>query len=62
MKITFNLYNSGGFVSQNTLNPQDFAEFCKLAEIHKQTIKLVKAEESAENWDKFWQANQEKGE
>ena len=57
MKITFNLYNSGGLVSQNTLSPQEFAEFRKLAESLKQTIKLVKAESSAEDFDKFWEAN-----
>ena len=42
MQITFNLYNSSGLVSQNTLNAEDFAEFRKLAESLKQTVKLVK--------------------
>jgi hypothetical protein len=41
MKITFNLYSGSGFESKNTLSAEDFAEFRKLAETLKQSVRIV---------------------
>jgi hypothetical protein len=40
MKITFNLYGGSGFISKNTLSAEDFAEFRKIAESLKQSVKV----------------------
>ena len=45
MKITFNLYGGNGLLSQNTLNAEDFAEFRKIAESLKQSVRVVKVSE-----------------
>ena len=44
MKFTFNLYGGGGFISRNTLSADDFAEFRKLAESLKQSVRIEKVE------------------
>jgi len=41
MKITFNLYSGSGLESQNTLTVENFAEFRKIAESLKQSVKIV---------------------
>jgi hypothetical protein len=41
MKITFNLYSGSGLESTNTLNAEEFAEFRKLAESLKQSVRIV---------------------
>jgi|APGre2960657404_1045060.scaffolds.fasta_scaffold386058_1 hypothetical protein len=41
MKITFNLYSGSGLESQGTLSAEDFAEFRKIAESFKQSLKIV---------------------
>jgi hypothetical protein len=40
MKITFNLYGGSGFISKNTLDAEQFAEFRKIAESLKQSVKI----------------------
>lgn len=40
MQITFNLYGSSGFISRNTLSAEEFAEFRKIIEPLKQTVKI----------------------
>jgi hypothetical protein len=40
MSITFNLYSGAGLESTNTLSLEDFIQFRKIAEEHKQTIKI----------------------
>lgn len=40
MKITFNLYGGSGFISQNTLDAEQFAEFRKIAESLKQSVRI----------------------
>jgi hypothetical protein len=44
MKITFNLYGGGGWLSRNTLSAEDFTEFRKLAESLKQSVRVEKVE------------------
>ena len=39
-KITFNLYGGAGFISKNTLTAVEFAEFRKIAESLKQSVKI----------------------
>ena len=41
MKITFNLYGGSGLLSQNVLGVEDFAEFRKIAESLKQSVRIV---------------------
>ncbi len=41
MKITFNLYSGAGLESKNTLSAEDFAEFRRVAESLKQTVRIV---------------------
>ena len=41
MLITFSLYSSAGLESKNTLSSADFAEFCKLAQSFKQTVRVI---------------------
>jgi hypothetical protein len=41
MLITFNLYSPAGLESKNTLSSADFAEFIKLAQSFKQTIRVI---------------------
>ncbi len=41
MLITFNLYSSAGLESKNTLSFADFAEFCKVAQSFKQTVRII---------------------
>lgn len=41
MKITFNLYGGSGLLSQNVLSAEDFAEFRKIAESLKQSVRIV---------------------
>jgi hypothetical protein len=41
MKITFNLYSGSGLESQNTLSAENFAEFRKIAESLKQSVRIV---------------------
>lgn len=41
MKITFNLYGGSGLLSTNTLSAEDFAEFRKIAESLKQSVRVV---------------------
>jgi hypothetical protein len=45
MKITFNLYGGNGLLSQNTLSAEQFADFRKIAESLKQSVKIVKVSE-----------------
>jgi hypothetical protein len=44
MKITFNLYGGGGLISRNTLSAEDFAEFRKLAESLRQSVRIEQVE------------------
>ena len=41
MLITFNLYSPAGLESKNTLSSADFAEFCKVAQSFKQTVRII---------------------
>lgn len=41
MEITFNLYSGSGFESKNTLSAEEFAEFRKIAESLKQSVRIV---------------------
>jgi hypothetical protein len=41
MKITFNLYSASGLESKNTLSAEKFAEFRKIAESLKQSVRIV---------------------
>lgn len=41
MKITFNLYSGSGLESTNTLSAEEFAEFRKLTESLKQSVRIV---------------------
>jgi hypothetical protein len=40
MKITFNLYGGAGFLSKNTLSAEEFAQFRKIAESLKQSVRI----------------------
>lgn len=41
MEITFQLFSNAGLESKNTLSEEKFAEFRKIAESLKQTIRIV---------------------
>jgi hypothetical protein len=41
MLITFHLYSPAGLESKNTLSTADFAEFCKMAQSFKQTVRVI---------------------
>ena len=41
MVITFNLYSGAGLESKNALNSADFAEFLKIAQAFKQTVRII---------------------
>jgi len=45
MKITFNLYGGSGLISQNTLSVEAFAEFRKIAESLKQSVRVESVNE-----------------
>ena len=45
MKITFDLYGSNGYVSRNTLSAEEFAEFRKIAEELKQSVRVWSVKE-----------------
>jgi hypothetical protein len=45
MLITFNLYSPAGLESKNTLSSADFAEFCKVAQSFKQTVRIISVQE-----------------
>jgi hypothetical protein len=45
MEITFNLYGGNGLISQNTLSAEAFAEFRKICESLKQSVKVMSVKE-----------------
>jgi hypothetical protein len=45
MKITFDLYGASGYLSRNTLGAEEFAEFRKIAESLKQSVRVWSVKE-----------------
>jgi hypothetical protein len=41
MIITFQLFSPAGLESKNSLNTADFAEFLKVAQTFKQTVRII---------------------